>query len=149
MLAYGNTICNLEAPRHRMTRDQREFGARLFAALANPARLRILEHLASGAASVNEIADAAGLKQSITSQHLAALLGAGVVVYTRNGNQRIYRLRGPRIARILKLVEEFYKIHLDSLREIVARHPVEGSAGAAISGNRAAGRPPLTSGQRR
>jgi DNA-binding transcriptional ArsR family regulator len=105
-----------------MTPDQRQYGGRLFAALANSARLRILEHLANGTASVNEIAQAAGLKQSITSQHLAALLSVGVVVYARNGNQRIYRLRGPRIARILKLVEEFYEVHLDSLRQVLARH---------------------------
>jgi DNA-binding transcriptional ArsR family regulator len=132
-----------------MTPDQREFGGRLFAALANPARLRMLEHLANGPASVNEIAEAAGLKQSITSQHLAALLSAGVVVYTRNGNQRIYRLRGLRIARILKLVEEFHQVHLESLRQILARYPAEESVETATSGNRAAGRALPTSGQRR
>jgi DNA-binding transcriptional ArsR family regulator len=118
-----------------MTPDQREFGSRLFAALANPARLRIVEHLASGATSVNEIADAVGLKQSITSQHLAALLGAGVVVYTRNGNQRIYQLRGPRITRVLKLVEEFHRVHVESLREIIARNAVDGHIGTAPSGS--------------
>lgn len=109
----------------------------------------MLDHLANGAASVNEIADATGLKQSITSQHLAALLSAGIVVYTRNGNQRIYRLRGPRITRILRLVEEFHRVHLDSLREVLARHPAAETVEAATSGNRVAGRALLTSGQRR
>jgi DNA-binding transcriptional ArsR family regulator len=107
-----------------MTHEEREFGAHLFAALAHPGRLRIVELLVQGPASVNEIAQAAGLKQSITSQHLAALLSAGVVVYSPSGNQRIYRLRGSRIAHILELLGEFYRVHLESLRESLARHSV-------------------------
>lgn len=104
-----------------MNPEQRNYGARMFAALANPAKLQILEYLSKGAASVNSIAEAVGLKQSMTSQHLASLLSAGVVVYKKYGNSRLYSLRGPRIARILDLVEEFYEIHLDSLRSIAAR----------------------------
>jgi len=104
-----------------MTPDQREFGSRMFSALANPSRLRILEHLADGPASVGEIAAAAKLKQPITSQHLAALLQAGVLACTRRGNHRIYRLRGPRIARILRLVEEFHLTHLRSLSRALVR----------------------------
>lgn len=104
-----------------MSPEQRDFGARMFAGLANPARLHILERLAAGPASVNEIAEAVGLKQSMTSQHLAVLLAAGVVVYERNGNSRVYSLRGPRIGRILELVEEFYEVHLNNLRRVLAQ----------------------------
>lgn len=91
----------------------------MFAALANPARLHILEHLAKGPATVNDIAEAVGLKQSMTSQHLSSLLTAGVVVYEKSGNSRLYSLRGPRIARILELVEEFHEAHLDDLRQVL------------------------------
>lgn len=94
----------------------------MFAALANPARLHILEILAIGPASVNEIAEAIGLKQSMTSQHLSALLRAGVIVVEPQGNLRIYSLRGPRIAKIIKLVEEFYEVHLENLRQIIKLH---------------------------
>ena len=87
-----------------MIPEQRDFGARMFAALANPSRLHILEHLAKGPASVNDIAEAVGLKQSMTSQHLSSLLAAGVVVYERNGNSRLYSLRGPRIASSCDLI---------------------------------------------
>ena len=99
-----------------MSPDERAFGARMFAALSNPARLHILEHLMQGPATVNDIARTLGLKQSITSQHLAALQAAGAVVCERRGNHRIYSLRGPRIARILELVGEFYQAHLQNLR---------------------------------
>jgi DNA-binding transcriptional ArsR family regulator len=104
-----------------MSPEEREYGARLFGALASPGRLRIVERLAQGPASVTEIAAATALKQSMTSQHLATLLGAGVVVHERQGSARIYSLRGPRIARIVHLVEEFYDAHLAELRELVER----------------------------
>lgn len=106
-----------------MTSEQQEFGARMFGALANPARLRILERLAEGAAPVKTIAQDAGLKQSMASQHLSVLFAAGTVVYKSNGNQRVYSLRGPRIARILELAEEFHEVHLQYLRELLDRHP--------------------------
>lgn len=105
-----------------MTLEEREFGARMFSALANPSRLKILEILSERPACVSEIARAAGLKQSITSQHLSALLGAGAVVYEPSGNQRIYRLRGPRIARVLDLMTEFHEVHVASLRELAMRY---------------------------
>lgn len=94
----------------------------MFAALANPARLHILEILAEGPSPVKEIAEATGLKQSMTSQYLSVLLRAGVIVVEPQGNLRIYSLRGPRIAKILKLVEEFYEAHLENLRQIIRLH---------------------------
>ena len=93
----------------------------MFAALGNPARLAILERLIAGPASVKEISEATDLKQSMTLQHLAVLLGAGIVVCTAEGNMRIYSLRGPRIGEIMALVEEFYQAHLDNLRAIVSQ----------------------------
>lgn len=104
-----------------MTAEERNFGSMMFGALANPARLHILEVLAQGPASVNEIAEKAGLKQSMASQHLSALLRAGAIVKQANGNMRIYSLRGPRIAQILKLVEEFYEVHLENLQRLLSQ----------------------------
>ena len=91
----------------------------MFSALGHPARLCILEFVAQGPAPVNEIAEAIGMKQSMTSQHLSALLRAGVLVREAKGNTRVYSLRGPRIAQILYLVEEFYEVHLEGLRQLV------------------------------
>ena len=104
-----------------MNTEQRDFGAKMFAALGNSTRLHILEYLARQPASVSDIAKAVELKQSMTSQHLANLLIAGIVVYEKIGNTRLYCLRGPRIAQILELVEEFYETHLNSLWDIINR----------------------------
>jgi DNA-binding transcriptional ArsR family regulator len=106
-----------------MTPEQRDYGSRVFAALANPARLQIVERLMAGPAPVGEIAAHVGLKQSMTSQHLSVLLTAGVVMCNPSGNMRVYSLRGPRIRHILSLVEEFHDMHLEGLRDLLARHP--------------------------
>jgi len=94
-----------------MTERTRERASQLFSALSNPSRLRITELLCDAELSVNEICAALSLGQSATSQNLAALTRAGVLVVEHKGANRIYRVRGPRIARILALIEEFCQVH--------------------------------------
>jgi len=94
-----------------MNSRTRDRACELFSALSNPARLRITELLCSSELSVNEICSALALGQSATSQNLAALTRTGVLVVEQRGANRIYRVRGPRIARILALIEEFCTVH--------------------------------------
>ncbi len=91
------------------------FAVALFAALAHPTRLRIMELLTEGEKTVGEVAQALELLQPNASQHLAALQRAGVVKVTRAGAARCYSLRGPRIPRILALVDEFRQAHAADL----------------------------------
>jgi DNA-binding transcriptional ArsR family regulator len=79
--------------------------------MANPTRLRIVELLCAQEMSVNQICDALSLRQSATSQNLATLTRAGILKVEQQGAHRIYRARGPRIARILALIEEFCQVH--------------------------------------
>jgi DNA-binding transcriptional ArsR family regulator len=101
-----------------MSEKQREFGARIFAALANSSRLHVVEFLSKGPAPVREIAESVGLKQSITSQHLAILQNAGIVECHPQGQMHYYSLRGDRIILILRLIQEFYEEHLESIRDL-------------------------------
>ena len=94
-----------------MNEPTRERVCLLFHALSNPSRLRIAELLCSAEMTVTEICTALSLGQSATSQNLAALTRAGVVAVEHRGANRIYRVRGPRIARILALIEEFCHVH--------------------------------------
>ena len=89
----------------------RERASHLFFALSNPSRLRITELVCRNEMSVNEICSALSLGQSATSQNLAILTRAGVLVVEQKGANRIYRVRGPRIARILELIAEFCEMH--------------------------------------
>jgi len=65
----------------------------------------------AGEKSVGDIAASVGIGQSGASQHLALLARAGVVVAEARGTSRIYRVRGPRIGRIVSLIEEFCHVH--------------------------------------
>ena len=59
-----------------------------FQALANPTRLRILEHLAeAGEVSVNDLARHLRMSQPRVSWHLAMLRRGGTVLQRREGRQ--------------------------------------------------------------
>lgn len=94
-----------------MNERTRERASQLFFALSNPSRLRIAELLCHTEMSVTDICAALSLGQSATSQNLATLTRAGVLVVEHKGANRIYRVRGPRITRILALIEEFCTVH--------------------------------------
>lgn len=67
--------------------------------------------LCEGEKTVNDITTMLDLSQSGTSQHLAVLTRAGVLVVEPRGAARLYHVRGPRIERILALIDEFCEAH--------------------------------------
>ena len=64
-----------------------------FAALADDTRMQIVETLAAGERSVNDLVDLFPISQPAISRHLRLLREAGVVDVVPVGKQRIYRLR--------------------------------------------------------
>lgn len=83
----------------------------LFSALSHPVRLLIVEKLGTEERSVGQIASEIGIGHSGASQHLAILARAGVLTSESRGTSRLYRVRGPRIGAILRLIEEFCHAH--------------------------------------
>jgi ArsR family transcriptional regulator len=72
--------------------DLREL--RLFhKALSDVNRLRIVQRLARGRASVGELIDHVGLSQPLVSWHLGRLRAAGIVETTRRGRETLCSLR--------------------------------------------------------
>jgi DNA-binding transcriptional ArsR family regulator len=70
-----------------------ELIARRFRALADPTRLRILDHLRNHEeASVGEITEALGTSQQNVSKHLSALLAEGFVARRKRGTSSLYRI---------------------------------------------------------
>src|SRR5262249_55811245 len=69
--------------------------ARVGKALANPTRLELLDLLAQGERSVEDLAGAAAMKVSHTSAQLRMLAAAGLVTSRRDGVQIHYRLARP------------------------------------------------------
>ena len=75
-------------------------------ALAHPIRIRILRPLEGGELCSCEIAPYFELDQSGISRHLNALRRAGLVRSRRDGVRIYWRISDPRVAKLLRLVEE-------------------------------------------
>jgi DNA-binding transcriptional ArsR family regulator len=83
--------------------DGVEMVARFFRALADPARLRLLEFLLPGEHTVTECVAHVGLSQGRVSAHLACLAGCGYVQARRAGRFVWYRVADPRVADLVVL----------------------------------------------
>jgi DNA-binding transcriptional ArsR family regulator len=83
--------------------DGVEMVARFFRALADPARLRLLEFLLPGEHTVTECVAHVGLSQGRVSAHLACLAGCGYVQARRQGRNAFYRVADPRVADLVVL----------------------------------------------
>jgi ArsR family transcriptional regulator len=62
-------------------------------ALADVNRLRIVQRLATGAASVTELIEHVGLSQPLVSWHLGRLRASGIVTTRRSGRETLCSLR--------------------------------------------------------
>ena len=85
--------------------------ARVGKALSNGNRLELLEFLAQGERSVDELATVSGLTVANTSQHLQQLRQAGLVVSHKEGLKVFYRLSGDDVISLF-----------DALRDVAERH---------------------------
>ena len=65
-----------------------------FNAIAEPRRREIVDVLANGERSVNELVETLGLAQPQVSKHLRVLREVGAVEVRDDGRQRFYRLNG-------------------------------------------------------
>jgi rhodanese-related sulfurtransferase len=81
--------------------------ARVGKALANPVRLELLDLLAQGERSVEDLAETAGMKVSNTSAQLRTLTGAGLVASRRDGVRIYYRLADENVGAFVGQVQDF------------------------------------------
>lgn len=85
-----------------MDLELQRFKAEFFKALAHPVRIRIIELLAEGEYSVNELQSLLGMEGSTVSQQLTVLRAKQIVSGTKDGSKVIYSLRDPSTADVLK-----------------------------------------------
>lgn len=97
---------------------------RVFEAIADPTRRRIVEVLRGGERQVNDIVTKAGIHQSGVSRHLRILHDAGFVSVRPDGQRRLYALR-PEPFRELELwlaqYHGLWQSRLDRFSAAVAR----------------------------
>ncbi|MBZ9537298.1 helix-turn-helix transcriptional regulator [Cytobacillus oceanisediminis] len=92
--------------------DIQQFKADFFKALAHPLRIKILEILAQGDKSVNEILELLELEGSAVSQQLSILRSKNIVIGNKEGNRVIYSLRDPAIIELLSVAKKIFNNHL-------------------------------------
>lgn len=93
--------------------------ARVGKALSNPNRLELIEFLAQGERSVDQLAKVSGLSVANTSQHLQHLRQAGLVVSRKEGLKVFYRLSGDDVVGLLEVVRGVAERHLAEVNLLV------------------------------
>lgn len=78
-----------------------------FNAVAEPRRRAILDALAAGEHSVNELVEVLGLAQPQVSKHLRVLHDVALVEVRDAGRQRLYRLNGRALKPIFDWVSDY------------------------------------------
>ena len=78
-----------------------------FAALADPTRRAILARLASGEATVNELAEPFDMSQPAISKHLKVLERAGLIVAGQDAQRRPRKLEAKPLAEAIDWIENY------------------------------------------
>jgi DNA-binding transcriptional ArsR family regulator len=93
-----------------------------FAALADPTRRAILARLASGEASVSELAEPFEMSQPAISKHLKVLERAGLITQGQDAQRRPRRLEAKPLAAAAEWLEhyrEFWEASFNNLDALV------------------------------
>ena len=94
-----------------------------FNAVAEPRRRQILDLLAEGERTVNDLAELLDLVQPLVSKHLRVLREVGLVEVREEGRQRRYRLNGAPLKAIhdwVKTFERTWSERFDRLDDVLA-----------------------------
>ena len=74
-----------------------ELVAQRFRVLGEPMRIKLLDRLREGEATVGDLRDALGASQQNVSKHLGILHAAGMVSRTKQGTQVVYAIADPSV----------------------------------------------------
>lgn len=101
---------------------------RIFAALADPTRRKILARLAQGEATVNDLAEPFAISQPAVSRHIRVLSEAGLIVQRIDGTRRPCRLAPGALSELdqyLELLRGALTRNYERLDRLLAKQPKE------------------------
>lgn len=78
--------------------------AQRFRVLAEPTRIKLLDRLREGDATVSQLQENLGASQQNVSKHLGILNSAGMVARTKDGNHVRYSIADPSVFELCDLV---------------------------------------------
>ncbi len=94
-------------------------------ALADPTRRTVFERLVQRPCSVTELAHGLPVSRPAVSQHLKILKDAGLVIDTRAGKQRIYRVDPEGLVALRAELDRFWNQTLAAYKLAVEQPPEE------------------------
>jgi DNA-binding transcriptional ArsR family regulator len=104
---------------HPLSDDLVELIVERFRALADPTRVKLLDRLRKGEASVLELTALVGTTQQNVSKHLVLLQRAGVVARRKEGNFAYYRIVDETVFAVCEAVCGSLQSRLEALRRVV------------------------------
>lgn len=104
----------------RLTPEMIELVAARFRALAEPARLHIMQALRGGEQTVGELVEATGLGTANVSKHLQLLHAAGFVSRRKEGLYVYYGLAGADVFRLCDIMCGRLAAEAESRRRVLA-----------------------------
>jgi DNA-binding transcriptional ArsR family regulator len=105
---------------HPLPDDLAELIARRFRAIGEPMRIRLLDRLRDGEATVGELSVALSASQQNISKHLAVLAEVGILGRRKEGNHVYYRVVDEGVFALCEAVCGSVQQQLRSLNELLA-----------------------------
>jgi ArsR family transcriptional regulator len=96
-----------------------ELIAERFRALSEPTRIKLLDRLREGEATVLELTELLGTTQQNVSKHLGVLQRCGIVARRKQGNFAYYRIIDEGVLSLCEMVCGSLQEQVESLRQLV------------------------------
>jgi DNA-binding transcriptional ArsR family regulator len=109
-----------------MQKMLRQYKASVFQALAHPTRIAIVDILREGELAAGAIQEQLDGEQANISQHLAILRSRQIVHTRKQGNQVFYSLRHKVLIKVLDLMKQYFRAHLDESVQMLEEIQAEG-----------------------
>jgi DNA-binding transcriptional ArsR family regulator len=103
-LCYPEDVSASEPVPHPIPEPLVELVAQRFRVLGEPMRIKLLDRLREGEATVGELQEALGATQQNVSKHLGILYSAGLVSRTKQGNHAVYAISDPSVFELCEQV---------------------------------------------
>lgn len=123
----------ISADRQEVAGDLFDQLARITKAIASPRRLELVDVLAQGERTVEELATLTAMSVANTSRHLQSLRAARLVTVRRAGLRAFYRLADGRVFKLWQAVRDLGEARLSSVRELVRIHYEDRAVGEPVS----------------
>ena len=105
---------------HPLPDELVELIAARFRALGEPTRVKLLDRLREGEASVHDLTEGIGSTQQNVSKHLGVLRQAGIVGRRKSGNYVYYSIVDEGVLALCEDVCGSLREQFDALREVVS-----------------------------